>query len=212
MPIRREGEPDVRRRRLGLHRGGLHAGIIRTMGPRGERSLIHRGSKFDFEQVSVRMPSGRTVRREVVRHPGAVLIVPILSDGRIVLIRNFRVALEDWLWELPAGTLGRDEPPRDCAARELIEETGYRAARIEPIADYLTSPGLGDEIMHAFLATGLVHIGQDLEDDESIEVRPVPPSEALAMIDRGDLRDAKSMLALLLAERRGLLRPARDSR
>ncbi len=158
------------------------------------------------------MPSGRTVRREVVRHPGAVLIVPVLPDGRIVLIRNFRVALEDWLWELPAGTLGRDEPPRDCAARELIEETGYRAGRIDPLADFLTSPGLGDETMHSFLATELVHIGQDLEDDESIEVRPVPASEALAMIDRGLLRDAKSMLALLLAQRRGLLPPVGENR
>lgn len=177
------------------------------MSPESERTLIHRGSKFDFEMVSIRMPGGRTIRREVVRHPGAVAIVPLLPDGRVVLIRNYRIALEAWEWEIPAGTMSPGESPESCAARELIEETGHRAGRIRPLAAYHTTPGMTDEVMHAFVADDLVHVGQHLEEDEAIEVRPIPAGEALAMIERGELRDGKSMTALLLAERRGLLTP-----
>lgn len=169
------------------------------------RETLHRGAKFDFERVSYLGRTGVTLRREVVRHPGAVVIVPILDDGRIALIRNFRVAVEEWLWELPAGTLGAGEDPAHCAGRELIEETGYRAARIAPLLAFRTTPGLTDERMHAFIATGLTHVGQSLEEDEMIEVRPVQPDAVLAMIDAGELVDGKSIVALLLAERRGLL-------
>lgn len=180
---------------------GEHRGV----GPIG-RETLHRGAKFDFERVTYQSRSGQTLRREVVRHPGAVVIVPLLDDGRVVLIRNFRVAVEQWLWELPAGTLGKGEDPALCAGRELIEETGYRAERVRPILSFRTTPGLTDELMHAFVATGLTHVGQALEEDEMIEVRPVGAEDALAMIGRGDLVDGKSIVALLLAERAGLLR------
>lgn len=179
-------------------------GVEQGVGPI-TRETLHRGAKFDFERVSYRGPSGHTLRREVVRHPGAVVIVPILDDGRIALIRNFRIAVEQWVWELPAGTLGAGEDPAHCAGRELIEETGYRAARITPLLAFRTTPGLTDERMHGFVATGLTHVGQSLEEDEMIEVRPVPADEALAMIERGELVDGKSIVALLLAERRGML-------
>jgi ADP-ribose pyrophosphatase len=155
--------------------------------------------------VNVRLPSGRTVEREVVRHPGAVLIVPVLDSGEIVLIRNYRIALRQTILECPAGTLEPPEPPETCAARELIEETGYRAATLQPLGWFHTTPGLTDETMHAFLARGLSPVGQDLQDDECITLFPVPADESFRMIDRGEIRDAKSMLALLLARRLGLL-------
>ncbi len=182
-----------------------HSPIIASMADLGERRLIHRGRRFDFEVVTHPGPGGKPITREVVRHPGAVVIVPLLDGDRIVLIRNFRIATGDWLLECPAGTLDPKEPPHVCAARELTEETGYRATKIEPLGWFYTTPGLTDERMHAFLATGLTLAGQDLDDDEQIEVVPVPLTKAMAMIDSGDLTDAKSILAILLAQRKGLL-------
>lgn len=170
------------------------------------RRTIHKGRKFDFELLTVRQRGADTVR-ENVRHPGAVVVVPILDDGRVVLIRNHRVSVGERLWECCAGTMEPPEPPEACAARELVEETGYRAATVTPVGWFYTTPGLTDERMHAFVARGLSHVGQDLEDDESIEVVALPVERALAMIDSGELRDAKSIVALLLAERAGLLRP-----
>lgn len=169
------------------------------------RRLIHKGRKFDFEMVNVRLPSGRTVEREVVGHPGAVVIVPLLDDNRIALIRNYRIALDATLFECPAGTLEPPEPPESCASRELIEETGFRAATIIPLGWFYTTPGLTDEKMFAFVAKDLTPVGQDLQDDECITVSPVPVDEAFAMIDRGEIADAKSILSLLLARRRGLV-------
>jgi ADP-ribose pyrophosphatase len=169
------------------------------------RRLLHKGRKFDFEMVDVRMPSGKTVQREIVRHPGAVLIVPVLDSGEVVLIRNFRISLERPLYECPAGTMEPPEPAEACAARELVEETGYEAATLVSLGWFYTTPGLTDEKMHAFVGKGLRPVGQDLEEDECISVCPVPREEAFAMIDRGEITDAKSMLALLLARRRGLL-------
>lgn len=170
------------------------------------RTTLHRGRKFDFELLTVEQ-GGKRTQREVVRHPGAVVIVPILQDGRIVLIRNARVALGqgEKLWECCAGTIEPPEQPETCAARELIEETGYRAATLSTLGWFYTTPGLTDERMHAFVATGLTHVGQDLEEDESIAVEPVPAAKVLDMIATGELRDAKSMLAVLLAQRKGHL-------
>lgn len=156
-------------------------------------------------------PSGRRVEREVVRHPGAVCILPILeppSSGRpasLVLIRNHRFTIDRELWELPAGTLERGEDPARCAGRELEEETGYRPARVIPLGTFYTTPGMTDEVMHAFAATDLTYIGQGLEEDERIVPRVILAPEALAMIDRSELTDAKSIVTLVLAVRRGII-------
>ncbi|MBC7773467.1 MAG: NUDIX hydrolase [Pyrinomonadaceae bacterium] len=170
------------------------------------RTLIHHGKKFDFEMVTVTLPGGRQLTREVVRHPGAVVIVPILENGDVVLIWNKRISIGQKLLECPAGTLEKGEEPALCAGRELIEETGYEAATILPLGWFHTTPGLTDEKMYAFVATGLKEVGQDLEEDENIEVEVVKAGEALGRIDRGEFSDAKSMLALLLAHRKGHLR------
>ncbi len=169
------------------------------------KSLLYHGKKFDYQQLTVRHPSGFVFTREMVKHPGACIILPKLDDGRIVLIRCWRSTVERPLLELPAGTLEPGEPPASTAHRELIEEAGYDAASITPICHFYTSPGLSDEIMHAFLATGLRHVGQKLEPYEHITLHPVTPDEALAMIDRSEILDGKSILTLLHARRKGLI-------
>lgn len=169
------------------------------------RQVIYTGRKFDFEQLTVRRPNGKTTQREVVKHPGAVVVVAIMAKHELVLIRNYRIAVGERLLECCAGTLEPPEPPRVCAKRELIEETGYRAAKIAPLGWFYTTPGLTNEKMYAFAATGLTHVGQKLEEDESIDVEIVPVAEALDMVYSGKMRDAKSMLAILLACKKGLI-------
>lgn len=184
---------------------GLNAGD----GPRVSRTLIHKGRKFDFEFCRVVDGDG-SQDREVVRHPGAVVILPLLQtpEGpKVVLIRNWRIALEAWSLELPAGTMEPPEPAAACAARELIEETGYRAATLTHLGRFHTSPGLSDELMSAYLATGLSPAGgQDLEADERIRVEPTPLPRCWELLASGELMDAKSMLTLLLAQQLGFLK------
>lgn len=198
----------------------------------GRRTLVP-GPKYRYEELTISnppFPGGRTGTRQVVTHPGAVVVVPILDDGRLVLIRNFRVAIEEagaWVLEFCAGTLdkGPDEDPADCAGRELIEETGYQARTITPLLSgdgpqksgyFYTTPGLTSERMFPFAATGLTHVGQALEEFETIETLTMTPAEAWAAAEAGGsatggragktLMDAKSIVALSLATRRGLVR------
>jgi ADP-ribose pyrophosphatase len=182
--------------------------------PDVRREIIHRGRKFDFERIHVALPDGRILVRECVRHPGAVVILPILEtpDARYaILIRNWRASTEKWLWELPAGTLEPGEDPRNCAARELMEETGYSAATLTPLGRFYTSPGLSDELMWAFVGTGLAAGRQSLEADELIKVHAVPiASESdhgglFGLIDRGELADGKSLVTVMFARLRGII-------
>lgn len=174
------------------------------------RRTIHTGRKFRFDAVTLMTSDGD---REIcgIRHPGAVVLLPILDthEGRtIVLIRNYRPLLGDHgkvIWELPAGTIEPNEPVEVTAHRELIEETGYRASHLAPLGRFYTTPGMTDEVMWAYAAYGLSHVGAQPEPDEFITVEHVPVSRALAMIDAGDLADAKSIVAILTAHRRGML-------
>jgi len=169
------------------------------------RELLHKGGKWNLERVQFRSLDGDLIRREVVRHPGATVILPLTDDGKIVLIRNHRVSVDRELYELPAGTLEPPEPPDECAKRELHEEAGYLAATWTPLGRFYTSPGLSDELMWAYAASGLEQVGQKLEKDERLTVHPVPAVQAFEMMDNRELVDAKSMLTLLLALRRGLI-------
>ncbi|HVT81718.1 MAG TPA: NUDIX hydrolase, partial [Phycisphaerae bacterium] len=137
--------------------------------------LIFHGDRVDFILRPVKTSHGGQRKREVVLHPGAVIVLPVLQDGRIVMIRNRRHTVNEVLLELCAGTLERDEAgvsedPLACAGRELEEETGYRAGKVVPFGWFYTSPGILTEKMYAFVATDLTQVGQDLEDNEQIEV------------------------------------------
>jgi len=158
---------------------------------------VVQGRRVVVEQRRLRRRDGRIEVREMVVHPGSVLIVPILADGRIVLIRNRRFTIERTLLELPAGTREGDEPFAICAARELEEETGYRADSLRELLAFYPAPGTSDERMHVFVAHGLTATAQRLDQTEQIEVEPLPPREVLARIREGVIEDAKTIAAML---------------
>lgn len=160
---------------------------------------IYTGRAISLDVDRVRVPSGRETTREIVRHPGSVVIVPILEDGRLLLIRQFRYAVGEVLWELPAGTLDRAaESPEACARRELEEETGYCADRLIRLGEFFTAPGFTDECMHVFQAEGLHPTQQRLDSDEVIEVSPLPWEAVREKVRAGEIRDGKTLAALYL--------------
>ncbi|MCA9668301.1 MAG: NUDIX hydrolase [Myxococcales bacterium] len=167
----------------------------------GSRQRLLRGAKFDVERVTVAAHDGSTRERELVVHPGSVVILPMLDDERLVLIRNHRYAVGRELWELPAGTLEPGEDPAPCAARELEEETGYRAAHIEALMQFLPVPGWCTERMFAYVARGLTPVGQKLEATEQIVAETRAFDEAITMVRDGVIEDAKTIAVLLYYER-----------
>jgi ADP-ribose pyrophosphatase len=156
---------------------------------------------FRVEQV-MQLVDGQPHPRAIVRHPGAVVVLPLLEDDRVCLIQNFRIAVNATLIELPAGTLEPHEPPEHTAARELIEETGYIAGRLEKLHEFLASPGILDERMHLYVARDLTAGPAAREAGEQIENRIVAWDEAMALVDRGEIRDAKTLVGLLWWDRR----------
>lgn len=161
-----------------------------------DRELVFTGRKFRVERCH--FPAGDQARSyEIIRHAGAAVILPVLPDGRIVFERNYRYPVEQTLLELPAGTLDPPEDPATCAHRELAEETGYRAGRLEPLLSFYSTPGVSDEVMHAFLATDLAAGETQLEPGEQITLAPIALDTALAMISQGEIRDAKTIATVL---------------
>lgn len=171
-----------------------------------DSNLLFQGSRFAVVRVEQMLDDGSKHQKEIVRHPGAVALLPLLDDGRICLIRNYRLSVDKTLIELPAGTLEPDEDPDVTARRELLEETGYQARSIELIAAFYLSPGILDERMRLYLATGLVAGPSDLQPGEKIEPLFVTWDQALAMVRDGQIQDAKTLTGLLYYHtfRRGL--------
>lgn len=163
------------------------------------RTLL-RTSRFDVVEVARPLRDGGVRTRAIIRHPGAVTILPLVDDGHVCLIRNFRVAIGQVLTELPAGTLDPQEDPRVAAERELAEETGYRAARWQFLHAFYLSPGILDERMHLYLASELVAGTPAREPGEEIENLVVPWDEALHWVHSGRIQDAKTIVALLFYE------------
>ena len=149
------------------------------------------------EQLEV---EGHRFVRETIKHPGAIVVVPVLDDGRIVFVRQYRRSIDRWLLELPAGTLDHRESKAACARRELEEEAGWTAARVKPIGRFYAAPGFVSEQLTLFLATGLTAVPARPEPDELVHPELLSLSQALAKIRSGDLCDAKSMVGLFLAQ------------
>ena len=159
--------------------------------------MIYQGRVFGLRRDEVVEPSGLRATREVITHPGSVVVLPVLPDGRIVMIRQYRHATRQYLWELVAGRKEPEETPKQGAARELLEETGYRAKRYKVFLDVFPSPGFLEERMYLLLAEGLTAGEAQPEEDEKIEVRPFKLKELKQMIKSGRLRDAKSIGGIL---------------
>jgi ADP-ribose pyrophosphatase len=158
---------------------------------------MFRGPVFEVRRAEVIEPSGVRAERDVVVHPGSVVVLPVLADGRIVLVRQFRYATGQYLWELVAGRLDHGETPTTAARRELLEETGYRARRLRRFLVMFPSPGFLREPLFVFLATRLTAGEAQPEEDERLLVRAFPAARLEAMLRRGKMRDAKSIAALL---------------
>lgn len=164
---------------------------------RTKSQCVFHGVRFDLRAVELPTKQGKLMRREYIDHPGAVVILPFLDEEHIVMIRNSRFAVGTTLLELPAGTLEPKEEPIITAGRELIEETGYEAKEIVPMISYFPTPGICNEVMYTYVAKGLTHVGQNLDDSEEISVEIIPFKEALHLIEKGVICDGKSILTLL---------------
>jgi ADP-ribose pyrophosphatase len=176
-----------------------------------ESDLIHRGRLLELRLDTVERPDGSRVEREVVGHPGAVAVVALDPAGRVLLVRQYRHPAGRALLEIPAGTLDRDpatgarENPDLAARRELEEETGYRAATWERLADFWTAPGFATERMTLYLATDLAPVAEGRlgpDEDEALELVRLPWREAVAAAERGEIGDAKSLVGILWLARR----------
>ena len=165
------------------------------MKPR-ETPLFH-GDRFDVVRLEYEV-RGKCVRKDAIRHNGAVVMAGVLDDGRLLLIENYRPAIDRKLLELPAGTRSKGEAPLETAKREFREETGYAAANWEPLAEFYVSPGILDERMYLFLGTGLAQGEQKLEPDELIELRPKTPDELRELVASGAIEDAKTLIGVTL--------------
>ena len=166
-----------------------------------EPSILLKTRRFEVVEAAYAGPTGEEVRRQWLRHPGAVVILPLLPGDRVCLIHNFRVAVGQTLVELPAGTLDPGEDPLETAGRELIEETGYRAGKLRKIHEFFMSPGILNECMHVVLAEDLTPGPAAREPGEEIENLVVDWDEAVRMACDGRIRDAKSIAALLAYDR-----------
>lgn len=164
--------------------------------------LAYAGRKFSFEVQRLRLPNGAENEWECIRHPGGALAVPVTADGQLVLVRQYRFAVSDRLLEFPAGTIEPDEDPAETIAREIEEETGYRAGRWQTLGRFPLAPGYSDEYIYAYLARDLekLDVPPPQDEDEDIEVILMSPAEFEAEVQAGESIDAKSIASYLLAQ------------
>ena len=165
-----------------------------------ESKVVYQGKVLSLRLDDVTLPNGKSSKREVVEHAGAVTVVAVTNEQKVLLVKQYRYPVGEVLLELPAGGLNQGEAPLKCAKRELKEETGWEATDWEELPTFYTTPGFTNEKMYLFLAKNLTYTGQNLDEDEFIQVVSVPLDETLNMIQRGEIRDAKSIVGILLAK------------
>ncbi|HET8645630.1 MAG TPA: NUDIX hydrolase [Vicinamibacteria bacterium] len=158
---------------------------------------VYEGKVLALDVDEVVEPGEVRATREVVRHAGSVAALAVEDDGRVALVRQYRYAVGEAVWELPAGRIDKGETPEQAVVRELEEEAGVRPGRIERFAFFYTTPGFCDEKMYVFRATGLAHVTARPEEDERIELRWFTPPEIDALLDSGEIREGKTLVALL---------------
>lgn len=163
------------------------------------RKIIHNGKVFELVRENVTLENGTTTDVEFIEHPGAAAIVPLLGENRVVMLKQYRHALKQVIWEIPAGTLDPKEKVLSCAKRELAEETGYSAEQWHRLGEITPVPGYSNERIHIYLARELQPAAQNLDADEVIQVQEVEFQKALEMIAGGEIQDAKSITGLLMA-------------
>ena len=202
--------PD-KRKRTRRRGGGIVAGVRRVYTAsmaekkRFERDeLVFDGILAKVHRVHLAMGDGRLVQRDYIHYPGASVVLPVLADGQIVMIRNWRFAVGESLYELPCGCLEQGEDPTVCAVRELAEETGYGAGRVEKLGGFYTGPGTSDEFIHAYLATELTAGRQTLDRYEEISVEVLADAQVRHHVADGTIRDAKTIATLSLYWLRGI--------
>jgi ADP-ribose pyrophosphatase len=194
-------DADSRYNRTRADTGNHDTAAFKRGGSVTQPEIVYRARRFHVEQHVLHDRDGEQRKYQKIVLPGAAVILPILADGSVVLIRNYRFVVEETLLELPAGMLDPGEPPLECARRELIEETGYRAGKIEPLVTFYSTPGICNEAMHTFVATELVPGEAQREPGEHIDNLPMKYEEALAAIGDGRIKDAKTIVSLLYYDR-----------
>ncbi len=160
--------------------------------------LIYSGKVVSLFVDRVKMQDGKEVTREKITHPGAVAVVPKDRDGNIILIRQYRHAVDRILWEIPAGKIEPNEDPEDCARREMMEETGWCPGCLKKVASFYTAPGFASEIIHLYIAEDLYRKEADRDEDEDIIVYSLSQGECMELIKTGQIEDAKTIIGLLL--------------
>jgi ADP-ribose pyrophosphatase len=159
------------------------------------------GNIINVNRATVILPNGKQATRDIVRHPGASVVVPITEDGELLLVQQYRKPCEMISLELPAGKLDEGESPETCAIRELHEETGYRAGNIHKVMSIHSTPGFSDEVLHMYVATGLTEGHSCPDEDEFISCRKYSVQECLNMVQNGQITDAKTIIGIFLADR-----------
>ncbi len=159
---------------------------------------VFNGKFINLKVDRVELPDGKESSREVVFHPGAAVVAALTEQNEIVLIRQFRYAVGEVLWELPAGKLEKDEDPLECAKRELAEETGFGAREWQCLSVFFTTPGFSNEVLYLYLASDLYQDQREADSEEFIELHKIPYSKALSMVMSGEIKDAKTIIGILL--------------
>jgi len=162
---------------------------------------MYTGNIINVEKITVLLPNGKEATRDVVRHPGAAVVVPIKDNGNILLVKQYRKPCDMVSLEIPAGKLDKGEEPAACAERELAEETGYQAKNLHKIMTIHSTPGFSDEVLHMYAATGLTKYEANPDEDEFITCGEYSVADCINMVNNGEITDAKTIIGVFLADR-----------